>query len=1101
MQLRVGWLWSLGAGIATASVVAAGPLAAQAPAAGASGVVEGRVTEANTGRALQGVQVLVVGTQLGAVSTASGQFRIINVPTRQVEVRARLVGFAPATQPATVTAGAPAVVNFRLQASALQLEQVVVTGTGQQVETKRLGNTVAVIQPPEAAPINSTSEILQGREPGLVGLPSGGLAGEGARIRIRGNASLSQSNEPIVFVDGVRVNSAGGFGTTIGAGGGGTPSRLDDINPESIERIEVLKGAAAATLYGTEASNGVIQIFTKKGTAGAPKWTLSLQQDVSRYPDRVEPAFGFARDSATAARMSYFYGREIRPFEIVSENFFQDYLTETGSGQTVAGSVNGGNQGITYFVSGRYFGEDGPFGGADLGPARDRNRRVQGTMSLDIFPLSNLRLGLRSAYTDALQQTPNNSNNIYAAPAIAMAARPEAVNCTASMDGPADPTYGLTARGSRTCRGPGNPLGTGTPFATVRETLQRVTEQAVGRFTGSIDATYTARPDLIFSATVGLDETNERNDQFAAFGRNVDLLTALPPGGERRIATVGRREMTVDLKGSWDAEVGERWTSSFVAGTQGFFTRRRERFSEGSNFPGPGILVVNGAGDNRDVFESILETFNGGLFAQEQVGYHDWIFGTVGGRYDFSSAFGENAGGVFYPKVSLSVVPTDRPGAGEIPFVSTLRVRAALGRSGRQPDAFAKFTTYAPIVGELGSGLVPQNLGSPDLRPEIATEIEGGFEVGLLENRLGLDFTYWDRTVDDALIPRQFAVSGGFQATQLANIGRIEANGVEIGVRAFPIQRQNFALELFANGAYLKQTMASLGDAPPQKVGYFRLRGFVKEGDPIGALYAPIVAAPCSARPAGATYACLEPGQVAVDINRDGRPDSEADVRAYLATPRDLRTGAVASALAPVLADVQGTGNVLEQYVGKAIPDWSGAFGATVDFLRDWRVSGLFEYRQGFMIQNLTDAFRQSQHPSFGGNTQAFAEVYRALLDPAVSVDDRLAATRTYIDDLRALNEPGLNQIEPGDFIRFRELSLTYSAPQTLAARAGANSLSVTVSGRNLALWTKYSGLDPEINSISRTATASLNSNLQESIDSFGLPLPRRFSIAVNLGF
>jgi TonB-dependent SusC/RagA subfamily outer membrane receptor len=333
MVSHVRWKSTL---LAAALVAALVPASAMAQAA--TGTVEGRVSEQGTGRPLAGAQVFVAGTTVGTVSAANGTFRIVGVPARTVEVRARLIGFAPMNRQATVAAGQTATVNFEMAVSALQLEQVVVTGSGQAVEVKKLGNTVATVQVPEFTPIASPTELLQGREPGLVGLPSSGLTGEGARIRIRGNASLAMSNEPIVFVDGVRINSKGDFGPNVGAGGGGTPSRIDDIDPNSIERVEVLKGAAAATLYGTEASNGVIQIFTKKGQSGAPRWNIQAEQAAINYEtDRVKQAFGFAGNSnscdgqltatgtcnttgaaAHAQRLSTFYSRTIQPYEVIT---------------------------------------------------------------------------------------------------------------------------------------------------------------------------------------------------------------------------------------------------------------------------------------------------------------------------------------------------------------------------------------------------------------------------------------------------------------------------------------------------------------------------------------------------------------------------------------------------------------------------------------------------------------------------------------------------------------------------------------------------------------------------------------------------------------
>src|SRR5688572_16184971 len=251
----------------TALAAAPRPVVAQA-----TGTIEGTVVAAGNRRPISSVQITVVGTgaRVGAVTNADGMFRILNVAVGPRVVRARLLGYNPVQQSVDVTAEGTTRVSMEMTQSAVELNAIVTTGTGgSQVEARKLGSTVATIEPPANAPISSFSDLLGGREAGVQVLPSSGTTGEGARIRIRGNASLSQSNEPIVYVDGIRIDNGGGFGNGfVGTGGGGRPSRLDDIDPSSIEKIEVLKGAAAATLYGTEASNGVLLITTKKGKIG-----------------------------------------------------------------------------------------------------------------------------------------------------------------------------------------------------------------------------------------------------------------------------------------------------------------------------------------------------------------------------------------------------------------------------------------------------------------------------------------------------------------------------------------------------------------------------------------------------------------------------------------------------------------------------------------------------------------------------------------------------------------------------------------------------------------------------------------------------------------
>lgn len=1071
-----------------ATLLAAAMFAALVPAsarAQATGTVEGRVTEQGSGRPLQGVQVHVAGTTVGTVSAANGSYRIVGAPARTVEVRARLIGFAPMNRQAAVTAGQTATVNFEMSVSALQLEQVVVTGSGQAVEVKRLGNTVSTVQAPQFSPISSPSELLQGREPGLVGLPSSGLTGEGARIRIRGNASLSMSNEPIVFVDGIRINSRGDFGNNVGAGGGGVPSRLDDIDPNSIERVEILKGAAAATLYGTEASNGVIQIFTKKGQSGAPRWNVQVEQAAINYEkERVKAAYGVARPAQiTANKLSEFYGRTIQPYEIVTSDW-PTRLMGTGSGTTASGTVDGGTDRFTYFVSGRYAYENGPMQGEDIGPTRDIARRISGTINTGLVATNQLRLNFRSSFTDAHQETPNNNNNIYGVTSLSMFGKPELANCNAS-----------SIKSPGVCTGAGNTAGNAA-FMTVNESLQGITAQDAGRFTGVFETQYTPWTSLNFSGTFGIDATDQRDYEFREFGHNIDRFTGLNTNGERGYDALRNRQYTVDVKSAWNWKPMTALSSDFVAGLQGFVEKISDVGGRNSNFPGPGLEVI-GAGSAPSINETFLSTVNGGFFAQDQLGFKEWIFATIGARYDYSSAFGENAGGVLYPKASLSIIPSDLSGWGSPLGINTFRVRAAIGKSGRQPGAFDKFTTYGPIATPIGSGLVPENLGNPDLKPEVSTEIEGGFEVGGWDNRLGLDFTYWNRKVNDVLVSKQFPLSGGFQRRQLANIGELEASGYDVSVKAFLVNTARFSLDLFANTAYIKQEVVSLGGAPPLKVGgsYPRYRNFIIAGMPPGALLGAKLLQSCSLRPSSATYQCLNAGELPYDTNADGKPDTEAQLRAYLSQARTLNN------LNPLLVDEDGDRDFLDHYDGKPYPDFQGAAGANLTLLRNWKVTTLFEYRTGdYTVTNLTDAFRHA-NPLIGRNTINAARAEQAVEDPSSTVDERLQAAKDWLN-LKALSPyDGLNQGEDGSFVRLRELSLTYTAPSDLAARFGVKSLAVTGSGRNLFLWTPYSGTDPEVNAIGRTSGGGRDANFLDAVDAFGWPIARRFAINVRLGF
>jgi hypothetical protein len=433
--------------------------------------------------------------------------------------------------------------------------------------------------------------------------------------------------------------------------------------------------------------------------------------------------------------------------------------------------------------------------------------------------------------------------------------------------------------------------------------------------------------------------------------------------------------------------------------------------------------------------------------------------------------------------------------------MSQFRVRGALGQSGRQPGAFDQFTTYGPIQLQNGTtGLVPLNLGNPRLSPEISTEGEVGFEMGFLDNRVGLQATGWTRTVNDALIPVQFAPTGGFIASQLTNVGQIKARGLELGLNGLAINRPGLQLDLFANGAYLFQKVTSLGGAAPIKVsaGGVRYRNFVRVGYTPGALFGGDVLRPCREIQRSP---CLQPGQVPYDFNNDGTPDTEAQALAVLANVPQSGNNVGVAALNPIPFQTNDS-----TYYGKPFPNWSGGFGGSLTVRRNWRLNTLFEYRAGdFWVTNMTGAFQNAL--TIALNSPRTANLNATLQNPATPAAQRLASALDWAYNVKALSPyDGLNQAERGDFIRWRELGLTYSAPTEAARRlTRASSLAVTLAVRNLALFTNYSGVDPETNQAGRGgntgANATFDQNFAEAVDVFGLPLQRRFSLSVRLGF
>jgi TonB-linked SusC/RagA family outer membrane protein len=1147
------------------------------------GTIRGTIREADTQRPVPGVQVFIPGTQMATVTDAQGRFEFPGVQTGGAQVRVRAVGYSAAFATTTVVGGQTVTVDFALNKSVVALDEVVVTGTGATAERRQLGNTIATVRADalEVAPVRDVSTALAAREAGVSILPTSGLAGEGARIRIRGNASLAMSNEPVVYVDGVRIDNG-----SIGRQPTGRLSPLDNINPETIDRIEILKGAAAATLYGSEASAGVIQIFTKRGTQGRTKFSFRVDQGGSRFPDdRVEDNWGFARTQAQADRLNAIHRNThidnngqpgIQLFEAVGfPNLSAKAAWATGYDATYSATATGGGADATYNVAARYSYENGPYDVSNIvGPGQTFNdilpyepgkedfvRKYQGSGNIQLFPKDRITLGIGFLYTDVTQQTPENANNIYGVQSSMLNARPENGQCTQSINRQLGGTFGEDPNRPGFCAGPGNPWGN-LAFSTPRENTYSRPTVDLNHFNANAKATYTPMQSrLSFDVTVGVDVVNSRGATFIPFGNNVDFFSARVPLGIKDFDARFNQEISLDTKARWTESFG-MFSSQFTAGGQGFISKSHFRTGTGRDFPGPG-LEVTGAGATRSSSESFSNVVNLGLMGEEQVGINEWAFVTLGGRWDRNSAFGEATSGAFYPKVNTSLVISDMP-SWTSTTLSTLRVRAALGRSGLQPGAFDRFLTYgagtARLSGADVAGLVPANLGNDSLKPEVTTEWEAGAEVGLFNNRLGLEAVRWSRNTADALVDRQYPVTGGFISRQLSNIGELEAKGWEFKFNALALDRPGLSVNLFANAAYLFQRIVSLGGAPPIKVGgtYDRYRNFLTEGQAPGVLFGAVIMQPC-----GTTNArfCLQPDQFPFDVNNDGVPDTRAQLEAYFAgnatgqcnraSPGAGRSGcnldlfnsptftgiAGQSGRGPFLDDRDRDGDFLsdecmadrtsskttgnfklmkrmvtdpvtgveteveyEYCLTKSYPDWSGSFGADISVARNFRINLLFEYRFGnYFVSNLTDGFRNS-NPLIGRNNKRPAELEAIIENAATSAQEKVDALLEFMDVYKELSPyPGLNLAEKADFLRFREASITYTAPASFAQSLGLSNVSFNLSARNPFLWTGYSGIDPEMNATAGRGS-DLSSKFLDSVDAWSLPLPRRVAFSVRFG-
>ncbi|MCI0436421.1 MAG: TonB-dependent receptor [Gemmatimonadetes bacterium] len=1054
----------------------AGPLAAQQ-----TGRIQGRVVDAATNRPLAGVQVFLPPTGIGNLTDSDGRYLLLNVPAGQHQVTAQLIGYRQSEQTATVTAGELSVVNLSISQMALALDEIVVTGTGVATQKKKLGNTIVTIDADrvKTAAVTDVSQLLAAREPGVSVLPSGGYSGQGARIRVRGSSSLAQNNEPVIYVDGIRVdNSVTNYAPQ------GDLSKLDDIPPESIERIEILKGAAAATLYGTEASNGVIQIFTKKGRAGAPRFTVQVDQTAITMPlNRIEPIADFAYNQDDVNRIAQYWGRNVQLYEPFSLDLLPTYFS-TGHHQSYSVSVTGGSDFINYFVTGRFQDENGPIAFGDLFPDRgldeidDEVTRAQAAANVVVTPVDKVRIGINTMYSEANANTPNNGNNIYGVwPNLTQTH----LRLACGEVGPLCPKVNL--------------YGTGA-FMTANEGVYQLLDVESNHFTGSTNVNYTPISSLRLDGTFGVDFINESSTFFRPFGWNVDQYVTANTEGTRSIGESRTRVLTADFKASWEGRLGESVSNRLLAGAQGFLRQRTDRSGQGTRFPGPGLEVA-GAGADQSVGESWNRNTQVGGYLDNQIGWRDWAFMTVGARWDANSAFGEAFNTAFYPKVNASILPTEAFGWTNETF-STIRVRGAIGKSGLQPSSFAKFTTYSPQPSIEGPGVRPSNLGNNNLKPEVATEKEVGAELGLFNDRASVNVTYWTTTVVDAIISRQFPVSGGFINRQLDNIGELHKHGWDVGVQGTLFETQNLSVNVFANGAFLYQEIRDMGGAPALKTGgsYSRYRQYLVKGFAPGSFFA--------ARTA----------DVAIPLNLDGSCVEPTRTQAlqYFSTVRDPgefkplvvgnAPGTFGQADGSLASHNCGNGP-LATYLGKSTPDWQGTFGFNAGFLGNFELNSLFEFKAGdFVSHDLSGEFRRT-HAGIGRNTPNCVGLLSVMRNPSSTPDSRLDSAVEWARECEGLAPlDGLNSIDPADFIRWRELTVTYRVPTSFVDRFGLASAQVSIGARNLALWVNdaYKGMDPEAVTNGR-CDGGLDCNFLDATDLWQIPIPRRVTISTRVSF
>lgn len=760
-------------------------LGTAAPLAAQQGSVTGVVTQVADGAPLPGAQVSIQGTTRGALTNDEGRYLIPAVPVGEHVVRVSHIGFAQVSQQVTVTVGAAATADFAVTESAIALGALVVTATGRQQTKREIGSSIGVIDldDVELGPVQTFSDLLQGRSAGTVVLQSSGTTGSGSRIRIRGSNSLSLSNAPLLVIDGVRVESDPG---DLGFGvGGQNISRLDDLNPENIESIEVLKGPAASALYGTAAANGVIQVTTRRGRAGDPEfhvWSeLGRLERAVAFPTNVMavtgtgfpcPIFEQADGSCSPAETHTF-----NPLENPQTTPFAD-----GSRDVVGASVSGGSDAATFFVSLERTAERGVY---EIDNTLERYS-VQTNASGQAA--ENLDIRASVGYVESDYQLPQGDNAL----------------------------FGIIGMGLGGAPTPGNVAGT-QGYENRREFHDDwKTFQGISRLSGSVSAEWRPRPWLSVNGVAGAERITQEEMNRIPRESAYSIFGSVFENGFIQILDTDRYNIDSNASATGVFNLTEDVVSSTTMGTSFIRQDFHQIYTFGAGLT-PGIEEsLSGATSDYDAGEANILNATVSAFAQQQFAWRDRLFLNGAVRGDQNTAFGTDIGWIWYPSASGSWILSEEEFFPRPDFMSEFRVRGAFGQAGLRPGPTDALQSFSGAVGVFQnadlSAIVINEIGNTELRPERTREWEAGFETGLFQGRLGVDLVYYRKTSEDALISRPLPPSTGGSATRFENLGEVRNSGIELLLNGDAYRSDDLRWGFTLSGSWNDNELVDLGE-------------------------------------------------------------------------------------------------------------------------------------------------------------------------------------------------------------------------------------------------------------------------------------------------
>jgi len=999
--------------------------------------VSGRVTSSDDNAALPGVSVSVKGRTTGTLTDANGNYAL-NVDDNATLIFS-FIGFASIEE----QVGSRSVINVKLQADVRNLNEVVVTGYGQQIKRDLTGN-IAKIRPADIQdqPVTTFDQAIQGKAAGVQVNSGSGKLGQGIQVRVRGQSSVSASNQPLYVVDGTPVTT-----DNLSFNAAAT-NPLSDINPQDIESIEILKDASAGAIYGSRAANGVVLITTKKGRAGRTNVTfsaqagsseptrkvqfLNTQQYVDFYrqaaanSDRIDGYAANDPDSYTTYMEDFFLTQGLGTFGTANQasTNWGDLAYQDAPFQQYDMNINGGNDKTTFYLSGQILDQKGILIGNAL-------TRYSGRVNIDHKISDRFRVGFNTGLSRTFNQRLSGDRQ-FDNP-VQMVALPPMTPST-------DPATGLpagTPPGDISIPYYYNPivnLGNSNFNTTVYRNISNVYGQ-LGIVKG-----------LTFRTEFGLDVLNQQEELYYS---SKTQRNSGSPLGEASNRYVRVENYTTNNFFNYGTSFG-RSAVDGVLGMSYQQSQRKTSLAEGQDFPSDAYKQLASAARKTNASSTQTDYRFLSYFVRANYKFADRYLLGVSARIDGSSRFGQDSRYGFFPAVSAGWVLTEENFLKNTPGISFLKLRASYGRTGNaEIDNFPQLGLFTGDGGYAGlPGQRPSQLANPNLKWETTDQADIGLDFGFLNNRINGEIDYYNKQTTGLLLNVNVPGTTGF-STQFRNVGSLENKGFE-----FVLNTENttgaFRWTTSLNASTNRNKITNLQGQIIE--GGLNAMSRAVEGQPLGVFFTP-------------EYAGVDPanGNALWYKNTTGT-DGSID-RTTTSTYNQAQRVVAGSPLPKWTAGVTNTFS----YKGFSLSVFfNGVFGNKINFYG----VGRFSSANGRFEDNQTVDQLAAWTPQ---NTNTTVPEARLFFNNGA--------------------QPSTRFILDGSFVRLRNATLAYNLPKNLISRARLNNVRLFVTGLNLLTFTNYAGWDPEVNA------DDIVSNIAQGYDFYTAPQARTITGGINIGF